>query len=672
MYSVNIGDKILYYPANSDFAIYDTKLTQEVGIAGEFSFKVPPQNPYYSNLTQGALITIYKDNVEFWRGEIKEISYDFNKIADVYCIEDLAFLADEYLPPAQITNESYGQRFQAAIDAYNYNRPQERRFAAGYVTNVDNTLLCPWSTEYEASILDDLRDFICQDTGYIRVRRVTSGGSVTRYIDIVRLADYGVMATQAIEYASNLLDYVKDSNLEDLVNVLTPYGAELDSEVYDGYSERLEGTTIQNNQSINVYGRHEKAIVFDKLNKLEDLNAKAAEYLTQYSQPQLTMEVDAVDLSTVDNVDEIKIGDSVRIVSAPYAVDQWLYLTKLTRDLQNIAKNRLELSGTVQTGKTLTSQSLKTAEALSALPSKSSLLDAARKNAFEILNGVDGGYVTFDTNEDDQITELRIANNLDYAQATKCWRWNLNGLAYLSRETPADDWGVVTAATMDGGFVADFITSGHMSCDRLDGGVINGQNIYGCTIRSYYDNNENNGHVEIRGGQCHVYATANNFFAVYHKAVPTKIYLTIGPEITVQDTQNDNVRFQHPLRFLGYAVEDAFNAHASDISIKKNISDIPIGDSINVIRSARPRYYEFKKTHEPGIRSGFVAQELREALDDVGNDTAIERESKRRAGEREVIYEDFIAHLVNTTKDLYAEVAALKEEINKMKGVKNG
>ena len=97
------------------------------------------------------------------------------------------------------------------------------------------------------------------------------------------------------------------------------------------------------------------------------------------------------------------------------------------------------------------------------MPSKSSILEAAKRNALEILNGTDGGYVTFETNANDQITELRIANNIDFDQATKCWRWNLGGLAYLDRNNPADPWTVKTAATMDGGIVADFITSGELT-----------------------------------------------------------------------------------------------------------------------------------------------------------------------------------------------------------------
>lgn len=477
MYQVNIGANILYYPGSDDAMIYDTELNEEIGKAGEFKFKVPSQNPAYSQLATGALITIYKDGSEFWRGEIKEIETDFAKVADVYCIEDLAWLADEFMTPAQITNETYAQRFQAAIDAYNSNRGSDRQFSKGYLTNVTASNDCNWTTEYEESILDSLRNCICKDDGYIRVRRSTVGGVVTRYIDIVRLQDYGSQATQPIQYGFNLLDYVKDSDYGNLTNVLTPYGEELDSEIYEEYSARLQGTTISNADSVTAYGRHAKAVIFDGVTDLAVLNSLAQAYLTRYSQPQLTMEVEAVDLAGIESVDAIKIGDSVRIVAPPFAVDQWLYLTQIKRDIQNIDKNTITLSGHVITGRDLTSQLIDTENAIKDLPSKTSILDAAKKNALEILNGEDGGYVTFKTNSNDQITELRIANNIDFDQATKAWRWNVAGLAYLSRATSSDEWQIVTAATMDGGFVADFITTGTMLANRIRGGLLEVGNI---------------------------------------------------------------------------------------------------------------------------------------------------------------------------------------------------
>ena len=170
MYQVNLGNKILYYPASEDAVIYDTELNEEIGLAGEFTFKVPSQNPLYSELTQGALVTILKDNVEVWRGEIRNIDTDFAKIASVYCLEDLAWLADEYLTPALITNETFARRFQTVIGAYNASRSIERQFAVGYITNVDSSDNCTWQSEYDQSILDCLRSCICQAgtvTGYI-------------------------------------------------------------------------------------------------------------------------------------------------------------------------------------------------------------------------------------------------------------------------------------------------------------------------------------------------------------------------------------------------------------------------------------------------------------------------------------------------------------------------
>lgn len=486
MYRVRIGENTIYFPGSDQYTIYDTLLDEEVGKAGEFTFKVPPENPYYSSLTQGALVAIERDEAsygwtEYWRGEIRDITLDFNKVASVYCLEDLAFLADEYLTPASITTQTYAQRFQAAIAAYNNSRPTERRFEVGYITNVESNGACNWVTEYDMSILDDLRECIAGETGFIRVRRPKNERG-KRYIDIVRLQDYGT-SEQAIRYSQNILDFAKDSDYENLTNVIFPYGAETDNEVYEGYAARLQGTPIQDNASVSVYGRHAKAVIFDEAKDLQTLNTYAREYLNKYRQPLLTIEVTAFDLSQVENDDSINIGDFLRVVCEPFAIDQNVFATKIRRDIQNVDKNKITLSHEVKPGQTITAQSQEAAELVKNLPSKNSILDAAKKNALELLNGVDGGYVTFFTNEDDQITELRVANNINYENATKCWRWNLGGLAFLERPNASSEWTVKIAASMDGGFVADFITTGNLIANN---GV--------------YELNMSTGHVKMADG----------------------------------------------------------------------------------------------------------------------------------------------------------------------------
>lgn len=683
MYQVNLGAKVLYYPASEDAAIYDTEWIEDVGQAGEFSFKVPPSNPLYGELTQGALVTILKDGKEAWRGEIREISKDFANIADVYCLEDLSWLADEFLTPASITNETYAQRFQAAIAAYNLNRPLERQFSVGYLTNVTPSSNCNWVTEYEDSILDDLRNCICKDDGYIRVRRVTSGGTVTRFIDIVRLSDYGVMATQPIEYGYNLLDYVKESDYGNLTNVLNPYGEELDTEIYDGYNQRVAGTPIQDDASIQVYGRHARTVIFDGVTDVSQLNALAQAYLTRYSQPQLTMEVKAVDLADIDGVAEIHIGDSIRVIARPFAVDQWLYLTEIRRDIQNIDKNTITLSGHVQTRRTITEQTIGTADLVKNLPSKSSILDAAFKNVLALLNGVDGGYVTFETDGTDHITEIRIANNMDFEQATKCWRWNLGGLAYLHRDYPTDDWEASVAMTMEGEVVADFITSGTLrsitiqgntisgntiSGNTISGGTISGTTISGTTISGSTINggaiNGANGYfsdgvgkLALRSGS--VWATNDNSNGpgIFASTTDERLYACWGAKNSA--ALNGSYYREVPTKDV---IEAGHNA--SDERLKQNIKNIDDDFVKRLILGISPKQFEFKDNPNT-LQFGVIAQDVK----------AIEEECGIHENNRLFYVQDDDTYAVEY-RQLIAPIIRMiqiqQEEINKLKGESNG
>ena len=727
MYQVNLGAKVLYYPASEDAVIYDTELNEEVGLAGEFTFKVPPQNPLYSELTQGALVTILKDNVEVWRGEIRNIDTDFAKIASVYCLEDLAWLADEYLTPALITNETFAQRFQAAIGAYNANRSTERRFAVGYITNVNSSNNCTWRTEYEESILECLRKCICQAgtvTGYIKVRRVTSGGSVTRYIDIVRLSDYGSQTTQPIEYGYNLLDYVKESDCSNLVNVLTPYGDDLDSEIYEGYSAKLQGTTITNTGSVNVYGRHAKAVVFDGVTTLASLNALAASYLTRYSQPQLTMEVEAVDLSAVESVDEITIGDSVRIIAQPFAVDQWLYLTQIKRDIQNIDKNSITLSGHVRTGRTITSQTVQATDALKNLPSESSILQAAKRNALAmLLDETKGGYVVFEYDSNNsKMTAINICNQPTIAASTQRWRWSRTGFGYMKRSaggtetTPA--WSEAPIAiTMDGQIVADAVTTGTMYADRIKGGTLtlggasnaNGKleikNASGSVIGSW-DKDGINATTGTFGGSLNAAtgsfkgsldAATGTFSGSLNAARGTltdgvgtlslsggDLYMrngnSGGPGVFASKTDSPyyscwgavNSAAQDSDSAGGYIETSTKNIvqagiDVSDMRLKEDIKDIDKDFAQALIMGIQPKTFHYKDGNNlpAELQFGVIAQEIQSIEEEYGITEENRLCYEQNDGMLAVQYKQLIAPMIKVIQNL-------QEQINELKGEKNG
>ena len=87
-------------------------------------------------------------------------------------------------------------------------------------------------------------------------------------------------------------------------------------------------------------------------------------------------------------------------------------------------------------------------------------------------------------------TDLYIMDTPDTSTAQKVWRWNLNGLGYSSTGINGT---YQTAMTADGQIVADMITTGTMSADRVTGLKDIILNEYG----AYIHINEDDGSVEF-------------------------------------------------------------------------------------------------------------------------------------------------------------------------------
>jgi hypothetical protein len=90
-------------------------------------------------------------------------------------------------------------------------------------------------------------------------------------------------------------------------------------------------------------------------------------------------------------------------------------------------------------------------------------LEQAIIDATDLLTAELGGYVIKRQNE------LLIMDTTDVETAQKVWRWNLNGLGYSSTGVNGT-YG--TAITMNGAIVANYITTGTMSANRVRAGLI--------------------------------------------------------------------------------------------------------------------------------------------------------------------------------------------------------
>ena len=129
-------------------------------------------------------------------------------------------------------------------------------------------------------------------------------------------------------------------------------------------------------------------------------------------------------------------------------------------------------------------------------------------------------------------------------------------------------------------------------------------------------------------------------------------------EVAVNDDDDYiHVHYNGITRKLGgsktYAVWDG-----SDRRIKKNIKKLSYKEAKELISNVIPRKFEFK--YESGYRYGFIAQELREILDDS---CAVEYGEDFRA----IHYGDFVAPLCVMVNKQQEEIDLLKKELAELK-----
>ena len=99
-----------------------------------------------------------------------------------------------------------------------------------------------------------------------------------------------------------------------------------------------------------------------------------------------------------------------------------------------------------------------------------SALEEAIENASRLIGQSEGGYVILnDADSDGLPDEILVMDTEDKATATKVWRWNKNGLGYSSNGYNGT---YSTAITANGQIVADFISTGSLSADRVKTGII--------------------------------------------------------------------------------------------------------------------------------------------------------------------------------------------------------
>lgn len=467
MYEILLDGKSLYYPGDIISAVTEAKITEELNDSGYMDINVPPINPLYGYIYERkSVITVKKDSSVIWEGEVVDISENMKKEKKLYVVGDMSYLNDSIQEKREYSDKTVIQILGELVNEHNSQVESRKQFVVGVVTIDVPEGMMNLETNYE-STLSVIREKICNEyDGYTRIRWVDG----IRYLDIVKIEDYGNTCLQPIQFGRNLLDYAKNLTAENVVTCIIPLGEEAEDETFLTIKSVNNGLNyIFNQEAVDSFGWIRRVVKFPDITDAETLLEEGNKWLKQNQYAKLTIEVNAVDLSLLkSNMDSFNLGDYVNVKAKPFGLDVWYYIRQKETDLLHPDSNTITIGDTIP--KSYTQQIKQEVGKLEKeIPSANKILLAAKQNASNLIKAATTGFVVLNMDENGNPKELLIMDTPDIETAKKVWRWNVNGLGYSS-EGYNGEYGL--AMTMDGAIVADFITAGTMIADRIKGGTL--------------------------------------------------------------------------------------------------------------------------------------------------------------------------------------------------------
>ena len=285
-----------------------------------------------------------------------------------------------------------------------------------------------------------------------------------------RGADLGVK----IRYGVNMVDLEQDKNCANTYTGAVGYWADENGEnaIYTGVIS-AEGTfDYEKIRTVDFSSE------YDEQPTVAQLEARTQSFIAanNIGVPAVSWKVEFIPLSQTEEyknvaaLETVNLGDTVSVTFERMGVDASARVVEYEWDVL-LGRYRSVTLGSVKSNlaDTIANQEKELAQT----PTKAEATTMAERISATLtkaLLGAHGGYIRLlDTDNDGEPDTLYIADNPDPALAVKVWRFNYEG------------WGASTAgingpytmgATLAGGIMADFITAGTMSADRIYGGSL--------------------------------------------------------------------------------------------------------------------------------------------------------------------------------------------------------
>lgn len=223
-----------------------------------------------------------------------------------------------------------------------------------------------------------------------------------------------------------------------------------------------------------TYGRIERKMEWSDAKDAWTLYNNALTYLRSTQFDGLEIELSAIDMSMLGaNASQLKVGEWVSCKCQPYGLDKVMPVSEIKIPLSKPEDAKYKVGDKRKQSLTSVNNATNT-DILSLIaekPSMSSVLSAAKTSTAEYLKDTQNGYVTDIYAEDGHREAMIISDTEDYRQTSKgYWILGKHGIGFVPIDGNPDS--PLVAMRDDGQVVADMITTGTMSADRIFGDTL--------------------------------------------------------------------------------------------------------------------------------------------------------------------------------------------------------
>ena len=371
----NVTETELTKSSDDQKAIIEPHLELAENEAGSFTFVMMPEHRCYGQIRlKSDCIGISLNGYDVFYGRIISYKKDFDRSIEYTCEGALAFLDDAYLYSSEVIGSGpfyplarlFSHHLQAirARDSFvphdengsfNVSVPDIHLYNKCFMQDLDGDGFTDYAGSTFESFGLEKNSFVnCYEAfqsilshigGYVETTRMDYGDHRVNGYRWFR--DYWDECGQEVRIGENLLDYVEEYSVEDLLTcvkgVSSSSSDETDARPYYSYG---------NGELISKYG-----IILGTIDLGDETDETAAKtkclnYL-QNQYDNLVYTVTVADLSQSDdyeNMEPIRMHQLVHVVSEPHRLDAWMPVTAMSMDLDDPSSTTITLGKTVRKG----------------------------------------------------------------------------------------------------------------------------------------------------------------------------------------------------------------------------------------------------------------------------------------------------------------------------------